>query len=96
MTNKMLNDIIGAYIVFGSQFSDMLDGSYTHLDDTLDNVSRIRSGVLSKQIILDLIDETHSLPCHDSLYDYMEDSSRDWLFDVNNEWFDLVSKIKSL
>ncbi len=27
MTDKMLNDIIGAYIVFGSQFSDMIDGS---------------------------------------------------------------------
>jgi hypothetical protein len=96
MTDKMLNDVIGAYIVFGSQFSDMLDGNYVHLNETADNVSRLRSRVLSKQIILDLIDETHSLPCHDSLYDYMEDSSRDWLLDVNNEWFDLVAKIKSL
>jgi len=94
MTDKMLNDIINAYIVFGS---NILDSSvYAFLDCSADNVSKIKNGTLSKKVILELIDDTHCLPCNDPLYDYMDTTSSDWLFDVNNEDFDLMAEIRNL
>lgn len=87
--DSILNDILNSYIKFDSIFFEGILGKD-------DYVGKIRSGAFSKDMMLGIIDKTHSLPCWDSLFDYMEDDTREWLSDVENEEFDLCEKIRGL